>query len=175
MAETSQNSEVETKVESEKAKRYSKPATVTPIRNVVPLPNNLLGIAAHTIRSFNLVAPEGIEVEDLENPALWVNFGGKLLDGSEIRVVASDMTWVAYLFVTYALGSTVRVKVLNSYELEDTSQIDDGDEGRYHIKRSGTRKWCIIDTVDGRAIIEGLVSKTQAYIEREDLLKAMRK
>jgi len=149
------------------------PKKSAPVRSVEPIGLNKLTNMEHAARFFNVILPESIRKEDLERPEIWVNVGSKLAETSEIRVVAQDMSFVAYLFVTYALGSTVRVKVLSIHEWENTEDLEDESLQRYAVKRRGLKKWCIIDNVDGRVMYENIVTKQQAMSDREDLLKAL--
>lgn len=139
-----------------------------------PIKTSDFGLAVHTMQSFTATVPGSLKPEDLENPALWVHVAPQLQIGSEVRVLADDQSFVAYLICTFRAGSLARMKTMHGYELE---QVDydalDNQTGDLIIKQRGVKKWCIIQQSTGEVIKEGIANQSKAMRELEDYQRAL--
>lgn len=130
-------------------------------------------LMAHKNQTFTCVLPTGVTKEDIENPELYVNIARKVAIADEIRVIAEDMSFVAWVIVTAAFGgSDIRVRVTHGCDLDDVEDLKMPEE-RYQIKMRGMKKWSIIDIRDGAIIKEGIATQKEAQNERDDYIKAL--
>jgi hypothetical protein len=128
--------------------------------------------AEHRYRRFDCVVPNGTTKDDLENPALWTNVAPQMRQFDEVRAVASDGSFVAYLIVTFSHGTDARLKVVNGVELEEVDDTD-SPSAKHDIKLRGTLKWCIVNLDTGENIKTNIPTKSAAQRELEDYLKAL--
>jgi hypothetical protein len=112
---------------------------------VNPLRPSEFGLITHTVRQFNASVPGNLTIQELEDPALWVNVANKLEMTAEVRILADDMSFIAYGICTYAQGTTAKIKIISRHKLDevDTDEvIDEADD--YITKLRGPKKWCIV-------------------------------
>ena len=141
-------------------------------KQISPVNNRDFGLRDHKYRSFSCVVPVGTEREDLEDPKLWVNVAGQIKIGDEVRVVAEDFTYVAYLICTFSLGTDCRMKILSGTDLEGEQTIKLGS-GKYDIALRGTKKFVVYNTENGDIIKENIPTKLEAQRELDDYVKAL--
>lgn len=81
----------------------------------------------------------------LEDPKLWVHFAKTIRAGSEIRCVADDRSWVAYLYVTYSQGNDLRAKIVTYHKLLSSAEaeVDDNPYPGYQLKNGGGAGWYV--------------------------------
>jgi hypothetical protein len=141
---------------------------------VTPIKTTDFGLATHTYRQFNAIVPQGTDPKELENPALWTHIAPQLTEGSEVRVVSEDYSFVAYMICTFSAGSAVRMKTMHGYELEtvdyDALQQQTGD---VVIKLRGPKKWCLVRQSTGDVIREGIPTQSEAMKELEQYNRAL--
>lgn len=141
-----------------------------------PIKSNVFALAEHSFRRFDCTidAEQIKDEEDLTNPELWVNVSSKLNIGDEIRIVADDFSFVAYLIVTFTRGTDVRTKVISGHELNDPVTESDAEENEtYEIKHTGRGKYCVVDKRDGSVVRKGPFDKMTAMRELNDYMKAL--
>jgi hypothetical protein len=145
------------------------------IEKVDPIRTTSFGLAEHSYRSFNAIAPSATTENELTNPKLWTLIAAQLRPGDEIRVVDEAAEWVAKLFVTYAQGSIVRVKITDykRFGAEDAIE-DDGIDNRFEAKQKGVLGWCIVDKTTNENIKQNIPSRVEAERELEDYIKALK-
>ena len=138
---------------------------------IEPVRPSEFSLLQHKSNQHSCVLPAGIGKDDLENPALWQNVSNKIQITDEIRMIAEDMSFVAYGIVTACYANDVRVRITHGCDLEDI-EID-MPEDRYSIKLRGMKKWTIIDNRDGSIIKENIATQKLALNERDDYVKAL--
>lgn len=128
-------------------------------------------LAEHRMRRFDTVINADLK-DQVENPALWVNVAPKINIGDEIRIVADNLSWVAYAICLHSAGSQVKLKVLHGYELEDVEKLNQTGS-MYIVKQRGVRKWCIQDVRTGEWIREEISTQAEALKEVNELDRIM--
>ena len=128
--------------------------------------------AEHRYRRFDCVVPQGTTKDDLEKPELWTNVAPQLKQFDEVRAVASDASFVAYLVVLFSHGTDARLKIVNGVDLDEVDDTDSASS-KHDIKMRGTLKWCIVNLETGENIKTNIPTKSQAQRELEDYLKAL--
>lgn len=138
---------------------------------VTPIKGKEFQTAEHRYSRFDCVVPMGVTKNDLENPGLWVNVAPRLRMFDEVRVVAEDHSFVAYLIVTFSQGTDARLKIIGGADL-DGEEIDI-PASKYEIKLRGPLKWCLMNNETGECIKDGIPKKSDAYRELEDYVAAL--
>jgi hypothetical protein len=141
------------------------------IQPIQPVQANQFGqLAQHRYSSFDVeVSPDN--KDNLENPALWVHGAHKMRPGDEVRAVANDYSFVAYLFVTFAQGSDARLKLTSLHDLDEVEETV--KEGKYSVKLRGRSKWCVMNNETGEVIKEGIPKQSDAVREMEEYKRAL--
>jgi len=129
--------------------------------------------AEHRYNRFDCFVSPDLKNKDLENPDLWTNVASRLKQFDEVRVIAEDHSFVAYLIVLFSQGTDARLKLINGAELENLDNID-MPKGKYDIKLCGPKKFVIFNVETGENVKEGIATKLQAYKELEDYITALR-
>ena len=93
----------------------------------------------------------------------------------EVRVIAADHSFVAYLLCTFAQGTDARLKIIGGADLNDA----EGEEiqlstDKYEIKLCGSKKYCIINNETGETIRENIAKKSEAQRELEEYIAALK-
>ncbi len=132
------------------------------------------GTAESIFRVFNAYIPKKLTKKELETPRIWGHVGTQLRAGFEVRVLAEDMSLRALMLVTYANGSSVRMKVIQYQEIDvvDYSKSDDPDCD-YEIKLRGVKKWCIVQKSTGEVFKEDIPTQKEAASELADYMQAL--
>jgi hypothetical protein len=128
--------------------------------------------AEHRYSRFDCLLPAGVTQGDLENPALWVNIAPRLKMFDEVRAVAEDHSFVAYLIVTFSQGTDARLKITSGADLAGNEDIE-VPTSKYEVKLRGPKKWCLMNNETGECIKEGIPKKSDAYRELEDHIAAL--
>jgi len=149
-------------------------AVETVAKKIEPVRPSDFQTAEHRYSRFDCVVPAGLSSKQLENPDLWVNVSQRLKMFDEVRVIAEDHSFVAYLIVLFSQGADARLKVVHGIDLAD---IDEPDlpQGKYDVKLCGTKKFCIINMENGDRIKEDIPTKAKAYQELEEYITALRR
>jgi len=143
-------------------------------KQIEPIRHNAFGAAQHRVQNFDAVAPAGATEEDITSPDFWVNVANPIEPGAEIRVRAEDDSFVAYLYVTYAVGNKLRLKTLHFISLDAVDYDALSDEtADYLVKQRGPKKWCLIENSTGTIVKELIPTQKEAIRERDDLIKAL--
>ena len=139
---------------------------------VVPIGLREFGTQAHAYGQYNAFVPDGTTKEQLTDPKLWVNVAARVKAGSEIRAMPEDLSFVARLIVTYQLGSDVRVG-LESFTEFGKTEVEAPDE-RYQVVPYGAQgKYAVKDTVEDKLVFKNIRSRSQAYRQIEEHIKAL--
>ena len=140
---------------------------------MTPIKSAEFQTAEHRFRRFDCTVSSSIKKEDLEDPALWVNVAPKLNQGDEVRVIADDYSFIAYLLVTFSRGTDARLKIISGLDLLEEDEEPTEVESKYDIKLKGQLKYCLINKETGENIKENIPTKAEAYRELDDYLKAL--
>lgn len=108
---------------------------------------------------------------ELINPSLWVNVASKMQMNDEIRVVDEDGSMMARLFVTYANGHDIRLRVLE-HQVFETEDVKEPEE-EYFIKQRGTHKWCLMKRDQADPIYSGIATKHEAEKQKYEYMNAL--
>lgn len=141
--------------------------------NIDPLRVPDFQLAEHSYRRHNAVVPGSLEKEDLTNPALWVNVSNRINMGDEIRCVADDYSFVAYLFCTHRVGNKAVLRLMSGFTLDTVGESAPDDDFDYEHKLRGPKKWCIVEKSTGKVVKEGISTEAEALRELEDFRKAL--
>lgn len=144
---------------------------------MTPIKTTNFKLAEHSYRRHTCsIDPATISKDiDLEDGALYQNVAAKINDGDEIRIIADDYSFVAYLFVTFVRGTDVRAKLISFHELDAVYEDTDPVSERYEVKQRGVKKWCIVDKTDGSVIKELIPTQQEALRERDEYVRALKR
>lgn len=136
-----------------------------------PLRRSDLVLAQHGYQQFTATIDAPLSKEEIVDPKLWVNVAGKVRMLDEIRVTDYNGSFVARLFVTYANGHDIRLKVVEHivFEVEDVPEADE----QYFIKQRGTHKWCLMRKNFSDPIFSGIATKHEAEKQKAEYLAAL--
>ena len=140
--------------------------------NINPINTGDVRLAEHSYRRFDVIVPAGYSARELESSGTWANVARNMEMGDEIRVVAEDYSFVAYLLVTYCQGGRIKTKVIGGADLDIVDQDADEDD-QFEVKMRGRAKWCIIDKASAKVIKSGIATKAVAYKELDDHKRAL--
>ena len=142
-------------------------------REILPAKPNEFGLATHKFRIYSAIAPRGMQPDDLYNPLFWSHVANQLTMFDEVRVLAEDGSWVAYVLVTFRHANNVKIKMLNSEVLEDVSYEVPEENQRYIAKQRGMLKWCIVDNETGENVFDRIPTQSKAYAKLESYLASL--
>lgn len=126
------------------------------------------------IEQFNLrhqaKIPRGVTKDDILKPSFWAHHAIRLRPHDEIKAVAEDGTWIAYLTVLDCSRNWARVQMLAHYTLTSTdvsltqasNEEVNTEAQKYEIKFRGPLKFSLIRKSDGAVIEEGIATKDEA-------------
>ena len=153
-------------------------SNVQPIKEDVqldPIRPAEFGAVQHKVRQFSAQVSGNLTKEDLETPALWSLVAKHLSAGdSEVRCIADDMSFIAYGIVTYAQGTTAKIKITSFHKLDDVNPdevVDPLDD--YIIKMRGQEKWCVMRKSTGEVIKKGIATQAEALKELDEYKRVL--
>ena len=93
----------------------------------------------------------------------------------EVRAIAEDHSFVAYMLCTFSQGTDARLKIVGGSDLHDEEgeQIQIAED-KYEIKLCGAKKYCIINRETGETIKENIPKKSTAHRELEEHIAALK-
>ena len=138
-----------------------------------PLNRANFGLALHRYQTYDATVNPLLTDKQLESGDLWVHVAPQMRCGDEVRVRAEDDSFVGLLHVTYAVGNTVRLKMVYRTKMEAVDHELLEKEGPYSIKQRGPKKWCIIKNDTGDIIKELIPTQVQAVKELDDYNRAL--
>ena len=122
------------------------------------------------------LVPQGVNIEDLLNPAYWAHHAVKLRPWDEIRARAEDGTWVAFLQVLASDRTWARCQLLAKHNLgtADIALTQAAEEevkrlkAEYKIAYAGPEKYRVVRRADNNVMQSGLQQKADAelWLER---------
>lgn len=123
--------------------------------------------------------PQGVQTNDILDPAFWAHHGVKLKPMDEIRARAEDGSWIAYLLVLDCSRTWAKVKLLAMHPLttQDVSltQASEADVKAFvalhTVKHRGPHKWSIVRNGDKAVIEEGIEQREDAAAKLEALAR----
>jgi hypothetical protein len=119
------------------------------------------GQGIHKIPTFNAVVDPELTKATITDPEYWVNVGNKIPVNSEIRCVARDHTFVAYLFVSHVEDRRIKAHVLDWHVLGKAEKINEYKEC---IIRKDERGWYAVDQ-DANEMFDSLRTSSQKKIK----------
>ena len=133
-----------------------------------------IGLAEHDYRRHNAMVPSTVKEKDLTNKDYWVHVSHKLQGGDEIRCIAEDNSFVAYLIVLHVNRPDVLLKCIGFHVLESVPDQSYDADPNYIIKRGpGRAGWYVQTKETGDKIVEGLESQSKAFKALEDHKRAL--
>ncbi len=138
---------------------------------IAPVRPGSFQLSEHRMRRFDATVNAALK-DELENPKLWVNVAPKINIADELRIIADDLSWVAYGICLFSSGSQAKIKIIQAFELD----VVDGDaetESLYIAKLRGIKKWCIQDVKTAQFVREGIDTKAAALAEIDELVKIL--
>lgn len=132
------------------------------------------GLARHRYETHDATVDAGLKKTQLTDRRLWVNVAPSLTVGDEIRVRASDDSFVGRLYVMFVSGSDTRMKLMDYTQLEkiDFDSLADA-AGGYEVKHKGNRKYAIVNSNTGEVVQQDIPSKLDAQKALSDYLRAL--
>lgn len=141
------------------------------ITDIQPINERDFGPATQHYLSFSASVPACFEEADIENPQAWLFVARRMQAGSELRVMANDLSWVAYCIVMSVTGNNAQIKVKTIYVLD--KKDEETAESRFEVKWFGPRKFGYVNKATGDVLKDNIPSKLQAMAELDDYLKAL--
>ena len=138
---------------------------------------NAFAQADHQFERYSaLVHPSMNSVEELQNPVLYQLVAARIRPGMEIRLMATDYTWVAYGICCYKQGNDVGVKIMDMFDLTtdfDQSAVDDTLRDKFKVVNRGSTGWVIVNE-DGSDFKAGLKSESDAIKKLSEHIRALK-
>jgi hypothetical protein len=135
-------------------------------RGQLPLQN-------HSYRVFSAQTESGLTEKELTNKDYWVNHARSLQPGDEIRCLAADSSYVAYLIVLFVQGNEARIKCTNFTKLEKVEE-DAMVNPDYELKNGGASGWYIKVLSDGSKLFDKhYPTQAKASQALEEYLRAL--
>ncbi len=96
--------------------------------------------------------------------AFWVHVARKLRPMARVTVMPEDGAWYQELLCVVADGRDIRMKELNFWELEDTSDVNfKSDTGEMRIEWAGPKHlWRVVRNSDNMVLAKGLPTRGDA-------------
>ena len=138
---------------------------------ITPLRRSDVQLSSYCYQSFGAVIPKPLSKKDIVEPGLWVNVASKINMNDEIRVVDDNGSMMARLFVTYANGHDIRLRVLEHhvFETEDVAE----KESPYFIKQRGVQKWCVMKKDTPDPVYANIATKHEAEKQLHEYRNAL--
>jgi len=131
------------------------------------------GMAEHRYICFDAMVPGDTTKKQIEDGSLWGLIAHKVDKmGDEIRVLADDMSFVAYAIVTYKRGTDVKLKILRFHELDEVKKVPHESDD-YKVKFRGPRKWSIVKQSTGEIVQEDIDTEGSAIKQLEEYQAAL--
>lgn len=110
--------------------------------------------------------------EQLEDPHLWSFCAAKFEKFSRLEIHALDGSMFARALVTYAMGTVVRVKVLDHYDLDKVEQNEVKLAG-YIIRNLGQADgWSIVHEESGELLKQNMPDQPSCINYLQDQMRA---
>lgn len=139
------------------------------VEDLKPIPLTSLREQQHSYTSWNVSVHPSMR-DYLDKSVLWEHISSRVSRGDEIRVHASDYSWIAYLFVDYVQGPLVRCRMLHSYQLQKMHNVEDvPSKAPLFLKWRAAKKWSIVDH-QGNVHAELIDDKDEAQKQLDELL-----
>ena len=128
----------------------------------------------HSNREFGPRVPKYLNPLQLTDPNLYVNIANKLDKMTFMHIQALDGSFYAHVVVLSVIGSTVQVKVLEHYRLDDVIQEEIKMNG-YLIRNTGSYSgWSITHEETGEELTSGLPTQSSCVNHLQDIFKAVK-
>ena len=134
---------------------------------VLPEPNLKGGDFARTVHS--ALIPHGTPFEALLNPEYWSLQCTKVRQFDKIEVTEESGAYYGELLVMQRGINRLNVEKLCYVEFEPI-EAQEANERMQIIWKGPQKKFCLIDTQDGKVVQEGMYPKSQAYKQLEDYI-----
>lgn len=135
------------------------------------------GIAESKYRQLSAYVPGDTTKEELESSEFWVNYARQLQAGSEVRCLAQDSTFVAYMICTFVLGTDVRMRCTGFHKLQESISDDEVDNYQvkgYKVKNGGATGFYIqVESTGDRLFGKSFPTQIDAMIALRDHAKAL--
>lgn len=145
----------------------------------VTLPPNRLQLAEHYIKSYAVVLPEAVSLDDALKPEYWAHVGPKLKQHDIVRLIPEDGSYFAEAIVLAAGKGYARLKVLRHEVLfgNDNAEADSVAAPalvELYVKWQGPHaKWAVIRKSDSEKLRDGFSDKGEAERWMGDHLRSL--
>ena len=128
----------------------------------------------HTVYAVDV--PVNVSVEDILVPEYWRNVGEKLKPFDEIKVVAEDGSWYAWLLVLSAARLWAKVALIVHQDLKEARKdMPLTDDENHEVKWKGpTQKYVVTRKSDGASLKEGFQTQLEGWQWLDGHLKSLR-
>ena len=132
-----------------------------------------LKLREHSYRQFSTQTENGLTEAELISKDYWVNHARQFQAGDEIRCLAEDSSYVAYLIVLFVQGNDARVKCTGYHKLEKVEENATGNPD-YQIRNGGASGWYIKVMSDGKRLMnKGYPTQASASQALDEYLRAL--
>ena len=138
---------------------------------ITPLKRTDAQLASFCYQSFGAIILKKLSKSEIVNPKIWVNVASRMEMFDEIRVVDENGSFMARLFVTYASGHNIRLKVLE-YHVFEVENVHDAHE-EFSVRNRGVHKWCVMQADNAEPIFKGIPTKIEAEKAKIDHMAAL--
>lgn len=130
--------------------------------------------AVHAHNTWTAMIPAGVTLNDiLKDPNYFAHVASQIRVGDEIRLVAEEGTWVAWLYVAFVNGKHIVASLRQELKLDTNFESRDELRERFVVKLCGPLKYCIMDQETGQRVREGIENEVAARRQLDDYIKAL--
>lgn len=137
---------------------------------------NDLNLESAKVTHWHIIAPEGVEMKDLLDPAAWANIAHRLRPMARIHVVSDPGHYVGELFVVAAGNLWANVRVVSYNDFRSDADMVDTSAEEYQAKWISNRYgFGIFRVSDKQWILKDLPDMASAQAALAAQLNEMRK
>lgn len=116
-------------------------------------------------RRLVVIAPEGLEKDDLRYPETWAHIGPRVSRHDVVTVIASDESWELECRVEAVKATGVEVSVSKNINRVGVTQAETQLGPNHHTQWRPGKGWCVVRRKDGHVIIQGHPIEASASAE----------
>lgn len=144
------------------------------INKVDPIKPEFCKLLEHARQTHVAVIPHAMSQDDLESPDLWSMMSHKFRMFDRLQIEAADGSQFVTALITNVIGGSIRIKVLDVYDLEKIDQQEIEIEG-YIIKNAGfDKQWVIVEKSTGNTLKEEISSQRAAVTALQNHFKSLK-
>lgn len=142
----------------------SAPESLTPVKRPKLAPLRLMD-EAQWRRRLVVIAPEGLEKDDLRYPESWSLIGPRVSRHDIVTVVAADESWELECRVEAVKATGVEISIAKNLSRVGVTQAETQLGPDHYTQWRPGKGWCVVRNSDGHAIIQGHPIEASASAE----------